>query len=86
MPEKLANLWIRLDQAMHRKDDQVSILERLSILPWESHDQEVQKAWTAIVQPENIIELEKWLLEDVNPNAKNIASEALRQAKRRYGV
>jgi hypothetical protein len=77
------DLWINLSKAQHAIRKGESILERISVLPWESKDPDVKNAWNAIIRPENIFLLEHRLSQPLNDHAREYAEKALQQCKER---
>jgi hypothetical protein len=77
------DLWIKLSKAQHAIRNGESILEKLSVPPWESNDPDVKSAWAAIIMPENIALLEYRLNQTLNAHSKDYAEKALLQCRER---
>ena len=77
-------LWVALSRAIHTCPAGESILARRSTPPWESQDEAVRKAWLALTDPKNLVDLEaRCHLDEMNPHARAASQEALRMCRER---
>jgi len=79
---KIQKLWYDLSFAMHNVHPGESILERISS-PWDSKDEEIMAAWSALTSPENMELLKQWEKSDMNPRAREATSKAIEHCDRR---
>ena len=78
--EKISKFWIALSKAQRRKE---IFVQQLQIDPWDSLDSEVQTAWNALIDPNNLSALEEWgaCPEGLNPLARRVTQKAIELCK-----
>jgi len=84
--DRIFQFWVALENAQYlRRSPDDDVLARLTMSPWESTDDQVRSAWTALTQPSNLPALEKWAgeFEKMNPSAKESTDAALRECRSR---
>ena len=82
--EVMFRFWNALDEAyLTRRSPDDNPIDRLLQRPWASKDPLVQQAWRALTHPVNLERLERWLMPDMNLEARESTERAIEECRRR---
>jgi hypothetical protein len=86
--DRIFQFWVALENAQFvRRSPDDDVLARLATCPWESADEQVRAAWSALTEPSNLTALQEWAaqFERMNPSAKESTDAAIRDCRARAG-
>lgn len=76
--------WVRLEREQFKPEPGESVIDRLSMEPWESQDPRIKAAWEALTHPSHLSALEMWYQpKGMNPTARAYTEAALRDCRAR---
>ncbi len=74
--EKIFKCWVALSDARRRKE---VFEQQMGTDPWNSSDSEVQAAWSALIDPQNLSALKEWGAhpKEMNEEARRVTQKAI---------